>query len=95
VDSGKEKRPKPAVPARKSITPDHLISLEDGKRYKSLTRHLRSLGLTPAQYRVKWGLPKDYPMVAPNHAAELSERARRSGFGKAAQQDGGKPEVTA
>ena len=56
----------PAVPVRKSVTPDYLICLEDGKQFKSLRRHLRLLGLTPEQYREKWRLPSDYPMVAPN-----------------------------
>ena len=57
----------PAVPIRRSITPDFLICLDDGKRFKSLRRHLATLGLTPAQYREKWNLPSDYPMVAPNY----------------------------
>ena len=55
----------PAVPIRKSVTPDYLICLEDGKRFRSMRRHLRGLGLTPEQYREKWKLPSDYPMVAP------------------------------
>jgi len=58
------------VPIRKSITPDYLICLEDGKKLKMLKRHLAGLGLTPAQYREKWKLPADYPMVAPNYAAQ-------------------------
>lgn len=58
-------RPAPSIPVRKTITPDYLISLEDGQRYKSLKRHLTARGLTPADYRAKWGLPSDYPMVAP------------------------------
>ena len=58
-----EAKPTPAVPTKRSITPDYLISLEDGKHYKSLKRHLRRLGLTPEAYREKWGLPRDYPMV--------------------------------
>ena len=60
--------PVPPVSIKKSITPDFLISLEDGRRYKSLKRHLKGRGLTPEQYREKWGLPRDYPMVAPNYA---------------------------
>jgi predicted transcriptional regulator len=72
----------PAVPVKKSITPDFLISLEDGKRYKSLKRHLTGRGLTPAQYREKYGLPADYPMVAPNYAAKRSELARNMGLGQ-------------
>jgi predicted transcriptional regulator len=76
-----EKR-EPPVPIRKSITPDFLISLEDGKRYRSLRRHLTSRGLTPQAYREKWGLPLDYPMVAPNYAKQRSELARASGLGQ-------------
>ena len=72
----------PAVPVRKSITPDYLICLEDGKRFKSLRRHLRLHGLTPEQYREKWKLPSDYPMVAPNYAAERSALARKIGLGQ-------------
>ncbi len=75
-------KPIPAVPIRKSITPDYLISLEDGKQYKSLKRHLGKQGLTPEAYREKWGLPKDYPMVAPNYAAKRSELAKRLGLGQ-------------
>ena len=67
----------PAVPIRKSITPDFLICLDDGKRFKSLRRHLAGLGLTPEQYRVKWNLPSDYPMVAPNYAAHRSALAKK------------------
>jgi predicted transcriptional regulator len=77
-----EAKPIPAVPIKKSITPDFLISLEDGKRYKSLKRHLAGRGLTPEQYRQKWGLPPDYPMVAPNYAAKRSELARSMGLGQ-------------
>lgn len=72
----------PPVPIRKTITPDHLISLEDGKPYKSLKRHLGGRGLTPEQYRQKWGLPPDYPMVAANYAAQRSELARSIGLGQ-------------
>ena len=74
---------RPAVPIKKSITPDFLISLEDGKRYKSLKRHLRtSYNLTPDQYRAKWGLPPDYPMVAPNYAKQRSALAKTMGLGQ-------------
>ena len=77
-------RPVPAVPIKKSITPDYLISLEDGKRYKSLKRHLRTAyNLTPEQYRAKWDLPADYPMVAPNYAKKRSELAKSMGLGLA------------
>lgn len=72
----------PLIPIKKTITPDHLISLEDGKRYKSLKRHLSGRGLTPDQYREKWGLPRDYPMVAPSYAAKRSELARAAGLGQ-------------
>ncbi len=78
--------PKPAKPAttiRRSITPDYLICLEDGKRFKSLKRHLRThYKLTPSEYRTKWGLPADYPMVAPNYAKTRSELARQMGLGR-------------
>jgi predicted transcriptional regulator len=73
--------PTPVVPVRKSVTPDYLICLEDGKRFKSLRRHLTALGMTPDQYRVKWKLPSDYPMVAPNYAAQRSALAKNIGFG--------------
>ena len=76
-----EKR-EPPVSIKKSITPDFLISLEDGKRYKSLKRHLKGRGLTPEQYREKWGLPRDYPMVAPNYAKQRSELAKALGLGQ-------------
>jgi predicted transcriptional regulator len=72
----------PAVPIRRSITPDFLICLDDGKRFKSLRRHLTSLGLTPAQYRAKWNLPSDYPMTAPNYAAQRSAIAKTLGLGQ-------------
>ncbi|GGH23287.1 MucR family transcriptional regulator [Alsobacter metallidurans] len=73
---------KPAVPVKKSITPDAIICLEDGKAFKSLKRHLMTkYGMTPAEYRAKWGLPKDYPMVAPNYAAARSALARNMGLG--------------
>jgi len=71
----------PAVPIRKSVTPDYLICLEDGKQFKSLRRHLAGLGLTPEQYRKKWKLPSDYPMVAPNYAAQRSAMAKQIGLG--------------
>ncbi len=71
----------PVVPIRKSITPDFLICLEDGKRFKTMRRHLAGLGLTPQQYRKKWSLPSDYPMVAPNYAAQRSTMAKKIGLG--------------
>ncbi len=74
---------KPAVPIRKSITPDYLICLEDGKRLKMLKRHLRSTyNLTPDEYRARWGLAPDYPMVAPHYAEQRSEFAKKIGLGR-------------
>ena len=75
-------RSAPPVPIKKSVTPDYLISLEDGKQYKSLKRHLRVRGLTPEQYREKWGLAADYPMVAPNYAKARSDLAKEMGLGQ-------------
>jgi predicted transcriptional regulator len=76
-------KPEPAVPIKKSVTPDYLVSLEDGKKYKSLKRHLSTkYNMTPEQYREKWGLPYDYPMVAPNYAKARSELARSMGLGQ-------------
>ncbi len=71
----------PAVPIRKSITQDYLICLEDGKQLRALRRHLWLHGLSPTQYRLKWNLPPDYPMVAPNYAAQRSGLAKKMGFG--------------
>ncbi|MCF4130152.1 MucR family transcriptional regulator [Methylobacterium sp. SyP6R] len=75
-------RPTPPVPIRKTVTPDYIISLEDGKSYRSLKRHLTTRGLTPAEYRQKWGLPHDYPMVAATYAAQRSELAKSFGLGQ-------------
>jgi predicted transcriptional regulator len=73
----------PAVPIRKSITPDYIVSLEDGRKFKSLKRHLAgTYGMTPDEYRAKWGLPRDYPMVAPNYAKARSDLAKRMGLGR-------------
>jgi predicted transcriptional regulator len=72
----------PAVSIRKSITPDYLICLDDGRKFKMLKGHIASLGMTPDQYRLKWSLPKDYPMVAPNYAARRSEMAKKIGLGQ-------------
>ena len=73
----------PAVPVKKSVTPDAIICLEDGKKFKSLKRHLRTVyDMTPEQYRAKWNLPHDYPMVAPNYAKARSELARTMGLGQ-------------
>lgn len=72
----------PAVPIKKSVQPDHIICLEDGKKLKMLKRHLRTVyGLTPEQYREKWNLPAEYPMVAPNYAKKRSSLARQIGLG--------------
>lgn len=84
---GQQEEPKvelvPVVPVRKSVTPDAIICLEDGKSFKSLKRHLRSTyDMTPEQYRVKWNLPADYPMVAPNYAKARSELAKTMGLGQ-------------
>lgn len=74
---------KPAVAIRKSVTPEYIICLEDGKKLKMLKRHLRSTyGMSPEEYRAKWGLPQDYPMVAPNYAAQRSEFAKKIGLGR-------------
>jgi predicted transcriptional regulator len=77
--------PTPAVSVRKSVTPDYLICLDDGRRFKSLRRHLATLGMTPEQYRAKWSLPSDYPMVAPNYAAQRSALAKSLGLGQLRQ----------
>jgi predicted transcriptional regulator len=74
---------KPAVPVKKSMTSDYLVCLEDGKKFKSLKRHLRTqYSMTPEQYREKWGLPPDYPMVAPNYAVARSQLAKKMGLGQ-------------
>lgn len=77
----------PAVSIRKSVTPDHLICLEDGRQFKSLKRHLRSkFNMSPEEYRAKWGLPASYPMVAPAYAATRSALAKASGLGQGGRQ---------
>jgi predicted transcriptional regulator len=78
-----EAKAEPPVPIKQTIKPDYITSLEDGKRYKSLKRHLSSRGITPAQYREKWGLRPDYPMVAPNYSKARSEIAKALGLGQA------------
>jgi predicted transcriptional regulator len=87
ADSGQAPLPaealKPAVPVKRSITAEYIVCLEDGKRFKSLKRHLRTqYGMTPDQYRAKWNLPPDYPMVAPNYAAARSQLAKQMGLGQ-------------
>ncbi|MBO9427036.1 MucR family transcriptional regulator [Labrenzia sp. R4_1] len=73
----------PAVPIKKSVTPDYIVCLEDGKKFKSLKRHLRtSFNMTPEEYRAKWGLDADYPIVAPNYAAARSQLAKTMGLGQ-------------
>lgn len=75
--------PKPAIPVKRSVTNDYIICLEDGKKFKSLKRHLRTqYGLSPEDYREKWGLPADYPMVAPNYAKARSNLAKQMGLGQ-------------
>ena len=90
VSAGRAEAPpepaKPAVSVKKSITSDYLVCLEDGKRFKSLKRHLRTqYNMTPEQYRDKWGLPPDYPMVAPNYAVARSQLAKKMGLGQQQQ----------
>jgi predicted transcriptional regulator len=76
---------KPIVPVKRSITPEYIICLEDGKKLKMLKRYLRSnFGMTPEEYRAKWGLPADYPMVAPNYAKQRSDFAKKIGLGRTA-----------
>jgi predicted transcriptional regulator len=78
----KAERPEPAVPVKKSVTPDYIICLEDGKKLKMLKRHLSTAyDMTPEQYRERWGLTADYPMVAPNYAKQRSQLARQIGLG--------------
>ena len=87
--SGREGAPaareelKPAIPVKKSVTPDFIVCLEDGKKFKSLKRHIRThYNLSPEQYREKWDLPHDYPMVAPNYASARSQLAKKMGLGQ-------------
>ena len=80
--------PKPAVSIKKSITDEYIISLEDGRKLKSMKRYLAGLGMTPADYRAKWGLPHDYPMVAPAYAAHRSTLAKNLGLGRKGSQVG-------
>ena len=78
-----EKRQEPAVSIRRSVQPDYIVCLEDGKHFKSLKRHLGTEhNMTPQEYREKWGLPRDYPMAAPNYAASRSEMAKKIGLGQ-------------
>ena len=80
--STEPEKPVPAVSIKKSVTPDFLICLDDGKKFKTLKRHLRmAYGMTPEEYRAKWGLPNDYPMVAPSYAEARSQLAKQRGLG--------------
>ena len=79
--------PRPAVPIRKSVTDEYIISLVDGRKLRSLKRYLGTLGMTPAQYRENWGLPNDYPMVAPAYAVKRSELAKSLGLGRKRQSE--------
>lgn len=88
----KAEAPRPAVPVRKSVTPEHIVCLEDGKKLKMLKRHLRTTyNMTPDEYRMKWSLPPDYPMVAPNYAAQRSEFAKKIGLGRKPGESDDKP----
>lgn len=81
-----QERPTPAVPIRKSVTPEHIVCLEDGKKLKMLKRHLKTAyNMTPEDYRERWGLPADYPMVAPNYAKQRSRLAKEIGLGTRAR----------
>jgi predicted transcriptional regulator len=83
ADGAKEARPEPAVPIKKSITPNYMVCLEDGKKLKMLKRHLKTqYDMTPEQYRERWNLPADYPMVAPNYANQRRELAKKIGLGR-------------
>jgi predicted transcriptional regulator len=79
-----EQKREPAVSIRKSITPDYLVCLDDGLKFRSMKRHLKGLGMTPDEYRKKWDLPFDYPMVAPNYSAVRSKLAKDTGLGRKA-----------
>ena len=88
----KSEAPKPAIAVKKSVTPDYIICLEDGKKLKMLKRHLRTTyNMTPDEYRAKWALAPDYPMVAPNYAAQRSEFAKKIGLGRKAAEVEEKP----
>lgn len=83
---GEAEAREPMVPVKRSVTPDYVVCLEDGKKLKMLKRYLRSrFDMSPEQYRAKWGLPRDYPMVAPNYARQRSEFAKKIGLGRTAK----------
>jgi predicted transcriptional regulator len=82
IDAAEREELRPAIAVKKSVTPDYIVCLEDGKKFKSLKRHLRThYSLSPEEYREKWGLPHDYPMVAPNYAQARSALAKQMGLG--------------
>ena len=82
-------KPRPAVPVKKSVFPDHIVCLEDGKKLKMLKRHLKTAyNMTPEEYRERWGLPADYPMVAPNYAEHRSALAKKIGLGTKSRKGG-------
>lgn len=85
IAPAQEAAPTPAVNPKKSVHADYIVCLEDGKKFKSMKRHLGAHGLTPSQYRAKWGLAADYPMVAPTYAAARSEMAKKIGLGRKAK----------
>lgn len=87
--SSMQERPEPAVPIKKSVTTDYIVCLEDGKKLKMLKRHLKTAyNMTPEEYRERWGLPSDYPMVAPSYAAQRSTLAKKIGLGTRARRGG-------
>lgn len=89
LPEAKAEAPRPAVAVKRSVTPDYIVCLEDGKKLKMLKRHLRTTyNLTPDEYRAKWNLPPDYPMVAPNYAAQRSAFAKKIGLGRKAAEGG-------
>ncbi len=89
AEAPQQEAQQPAIAVRRSVNPDYIVCLEDGKKFKSLKRHLRTdHDMTPQEYRAKWGLKPDYPMVAPNYAASRSELARKMGLGRKAAEAG-------
>jgi len=92
AESADSERPKPAVPIKKSIQPDYIVCLEDGKELKMLKRHLKTAyDMTPDEYRARWDLPPEYPMVAPNYAKRRSQLAKEIGLGTGGRGRGRKP----
>ena len=101
IEAAAPEKPVPAVAIKKSVYPDYIVCLEDGKKLKMLKRHLQSAyGMTPDQYRERWGLPRDYPMVAPSYAERRSDLAKEIGLGRKADSSAeprrrGRPKTTA